>query len=180
MKLKTALGEGDQSGEVGGTWGSGVELMLRRRPRFLSFPPRFDFHLRSFQRRVRDHMKVLIPKANWLQDLVHPGEIEAWNPETDPCCTPATFKINFRGTPRDLWNLSASRVFTDHFLLTHSNLYEDTWENRRMVLNKTQAHIKSLLRSYHRQFTSNEVDGQRKVAQRRRERKSTVSFSHRY
>lgn len=121
-------------------------------------------------------MATLIPKANWLQDLIHPTEFQAWNPDNGPCCTPTTFKLNFRGTPRDDWNISASRVFTDHFLVSHSNLYEDTWENRELILKKTQAYIKTLLRSYRKQSIGQEVALEKKIAQRRRERKTTVSF----
>ena len=121
-------------------------------------------------------MTTLITNANWLQDLILPGELEAWNPETGPCCTPAMFKLNFRGTPRDEWNLSASRVFTDHFIATYPNLYEDTWENREMVLQKTQAHIKTLLRCYRQKSVGQDVVRQTRVAHRRRERKTAVSF----
>lgn len=142
------------------------------------FPPAAFYSLLTlFQRRVREHMATLIPRANWLQDLIHPDELQTWDPEGGPCCTPAAFKLNFRGTPRDNWNISASRVFTDHFLITHSDLYDDTWQNRGMVLKKTQAYIKTLLRYYRQKSVGEDVLRQTRVAHRRRERKAAVSFS---
>ena len=122
-------------------------------------------------------METLIPKDRWLQDLIHPEELAAWNPDTGPCCTPNMFKLNLRGTPRDDWNISASRVFTDDFMATHTSLYEDNWENRRIVLEKTQAYIKTLICYYRRKSNSQEVTNQTKVAHRRRERKTTVGPS---
>ena len=123
-------------------------------------------------------MKVLIPQDNWLQNVISPEELHAWNPETGPCCTPATFKLNLGGTPLDNWNLSASRVFTDHFLTTYSALYNDTWENRQMVLKKSQAYIKTLIRLYRQQFVGEVVTLQTRLAHRRRQRKTDVSDSY--
>ena len=136
--------------------------------------PRFNPCLRSFQRQVRGHMETLIPRDRWLQDLIHPEELAAWNPDTGPCCTPTMFKLNLGGTPRDDWNTSASRVFTDDFMATHRSLYEDNWDNRNLVLNKTQAYIKTLIQYYRRKNNSDDVTNQTKVAHRRRERKTAV------
>lgn len=121
-------------------------------------------------------MATLIPEADRLQDTLHPDELNAWDPQVGPCCTPATFKLHLTGTPRDDWNISASRVFTDHFLATHSNSYEDTWEIRKMVLDKTQAHIKTLVRLYRQQFANRDVVLQNKIAQRRYTRKASVCY----
>ena len=120
-------------------------------------------------------METLIPRDYWLQDLLHPGELEAWDPEAGPCCTAAAFKLNFNGTPHDDWNVSASRVFADHFFMTYPDLYENNWDNRELILKKTQAHIKTLLRSYRKQFVSDDVARQTRIAHRRRERKTVVS-----
>lgn len=132
----------------------------------------------SFQKRVREHMKALIPQGDWLQNVIGAEELNAWNPQAGPCCTSATFKLNLGGTPLDDWNLSASRVFTDHFLTTHSASYNDTWENRQMVLKKSQAYIKTLIRLYRQRFTGDGVTLQTKLAHRRRQRKSDVSNFH--
>ena len=147
------------------------------RPRLLFFLLRTDLHSHSlsFQVLVREHMLALIPEDQWLQDTIHPDELNAWDPAMGPCCTPGEFKLNLAGTPRNDWNISASRVFTDHFLVTHAATYTDDWENRELVLRKTQAHIKTLVRSYRQQFVGADVIQQRKVALRRRERKSKVS-----
>ena len=123
-------------------------------------------------------MKVLIPQEDWLQNVISVEELHAWDPQTGPCCTPATFKLNLGGTPLDDWNLSASRVFTDHFLTAHSASYVDTWENRQMILKKTQAHIKTLIRLYCQQFVGEAVTLQTRLAHRRQQRKTNVSGSH--
>jgi hypothetical protein len=120
-------------------------------------------------------MATLIPQGDWLQDVIHPDELQAWDPQTGPCCTPDTFKLSLKGTPLDNWNVSASRVFTDHFLAANTDSYPDTWEIRGMVLKKTQAYIKSLLRLYRKQFVGADVALQNKIAHRRRERKATAS-----
>lgn len=123
-------------------------------------------------------MAVMIPKRDWLQDVIYPDELQAWNPEAGPCCTSNTFKLNLKGTPLDDWNISASRVFTDHFLITHSDSYNDTWEIRQMVLKKSQAYIKTLIRLYRRQHVSSDVALQAKLAHRRQQRKASVSHLH--
>ena len=123
-------------------------------------------------------MKTLIPQAEWLQDVIHLDELQAWNPQAGPCCTPARFKLHLSGTPRNDWNISASRVFTDHFLITHSDSYEDTWEVYEMVLKKTQAYIKSLIKLYRQQFIGNDVVLKDRIAQRRYTRKVNVSYFH--
>ena len=177
MKQKTAFPEGGASNGARGPWRSGTEQKLRIRPRLLLFLLSFNSHLRSFQKRVREHMKTLISEADWLQDLIHPGELEAWNADPSrPCCTPTMFKLNFRGTPRDGWNISASCVFTDHFMATYSHLYRDTPDSRKMVLEKTQAHIKTLLTCYKKKSVGSNVALQTRIACRRRERKTAVSF----
>ena len=53
-------------------------------------------------------MAVMIPKRDWLQDVIYPDELQAWNPEAGPCCASNTFKLNLKGTPLDDWNISAS------------------------------------------------------------------------
>ena len=121
-------------------------------------------------------MGTLLPRDNRLQDTIHPDELQAWDPQAGPCCTPDSFKLHLKGTARDDWNISASRVFADHFITTHSDSYEDNWETRRMVLEKTQAHIKSLVRLYRQQFVSADVKRQTKIAHRRHSRKMFVSY----
>lgn len=91
-------------------------------------PTTFDSCLHFSQRRVREHMVALTPEDDWLQDAILPGELEAWNPQLGPCYTSDRFKLNLKGTPRDDWNISASKVFTDDFLVTHSDSYQDTWQ----------------------------------------------------
>jgi hypothetical protein len=119
-------------------------------------------------------MRTLIPRDDWLQDVIHQDELVAWDPETGPCCTAAAFKLHLSGAARHPWNISASRVFTDHFLATHSDTYNDTWEVRELVLKKTQAHIKTLVRLHRERFVSDDVRRRDAATHRRRERKATV------
>jgi len=121
-------------------------------------------------------MADMIPPGEWLQDIIHPDELHSWDPRMGPCCTPARFRLHLAGTPRDDWNLSASRVFTDHFLASNSSSYQDTWEVRQMVLKKSQAYIKSLIKLYRQQYVGDNIILQNKIAQRRRERKVTVCY----
>jgi len=123
-------------------------------------------------------MKTLIPERDWLKDVIHPDELQAWNPQAGPCCTPTSFKLNLKGTPLDDWNVSASRVFTDHFLATHPDSYNDTWEIRQMVLKKTQAHIKSLIKRYRQKDLGGDVLLRAKLAHRGQQRKASVSHFH--
>ena len=123
-------------------------------------------------------MAKLVPKDDWLQDVIHPDELRAWDPEAGPCCTPDRFKLNLAGTARDKWNISASRVFTDHFLATNPDSYRDTWEVRQMVLDKSQAYIKSLIKLYRQQRVGDDVTARNKLAHRRRERKVAVRYFH--
>lgn len=120
-------------------------------------------------------MKELIHQEDWLKEVVNEDDINNWNPEVEECCTAEQFKLHLRGTPCDLWNASATRVFADNFLRTHAETYPDVWAVRRMVLKKTTAYVKSLIRS----FRENSRGGNLKLALRRaknrRERKSNVS-----
>jgi hypothetical protein len=120
-------------------------------------------------------MKELIRKEDWLKELVNDYDINSWNSEVKECCTVDQFRLHFNGTPRSPWNFSAARVFTDHFLRTHPEIYPDVWAVRRMVLKKTQAHIKSLIRSFHDKDRGDNVKLAAKREKNRRERKTNVS-----
>jgi hypothetical protein len=122
-------------------------------------------------------MASLIPEDQWLDDVIHGAELEGWDPTRSECCTIQNFKLHLRGTPADPWNTSATRVFTDHFLETHVDTYPDVWAVRYMVLKKTRAHIKSLIKKYTLKNSPRSVREARKMAQNRRERKVTVRFS---
>ena len=104
------VADNETEGDIPGRWPAGGRrrrLGIKRRTEaekaasVVAFPAGFLFPLTSFQRRVRAHMETLIPRDYWLQDLLHPGELEAWDSKAGPCCTPAPFKLNFNGTPHD-------------------------------------------------------------------------------
>ena len=129
------------------------------------------------QRCIRAHMKKLFHKDDWLKDIVSDQELTNWNPEIEECCTAGKFKLHLKGTPCDPWNASAARVFTDDFLRSHTETYQDVWAVRRMVLRKTKAYIKSLIKSF-RQIGQGEALRQAaKQAKNRQERKASVSPS---
>lgn len=124
-------------------------------------------------------MKSLIPKEDWLKVVVHDEELNSWNPEAQPCCTPQQFRLHLLGTPTHPWNDSATRVFTDNFLATHSDTYHDVWAVRRMVLKKTRAYVKSLIKAYRAATNGGDLQRITKLAKNRRERKTNVSSSSR-
>lgn len=120
-------------------------------------------------------MAFLIPVDDWLEEVIYLDELNNWNPADRECCTARHFKLNLNGTPGDPWNASAARVFTNDFLLTHADLYIDVWPVRSMVLRKTRAHIKSLIKKFRLKHSTKAARDALKVAQNRRERKGTVS-----
>ena len=122
-------------------------------------------------------MKSLIPKEDWLKVVVHEDELNDWNPDAQECCTAQQFRLHLSGTPSHPWNASAVRVFTDDFLTTHPDTYPDVWAVRRMVLKKTQAYIKSLIKAYRASTTGGELQRITRLAKNRRERKTNVSPS---
>ena len=127
------------------------------------------------QEHIRQHMASLIPEHEWLEDVIYLDEMAQWDPADRECCTARHFKLHLNGTPADLWNASATRVFADDFLLTNADLYPDVWSVRHMVLTKTRAHIKSLIKRYKLKHTTVPTRDALKLAQNRRERKALVS-----
>ena len=125
-------------------------------------------------------MKSLIRKEDWLKEVVTERDLNSWDPEIERCCTAQQFRLHLAGTPCDPWNTSATRVFTDHFLSTHAEIYPDVWAVRRMVLKKTQAYIKSLIRVFHQDRRGRDLKKAAKLAKNRRERKTNASPSKRH
>lgn len=120
-------------------------------------------------------MKELIHEDDWLKEVVNEEDVNRWDPRVEECCTADQFKLHLRGTARNAWNVSAARVFTDHFLVTHAELYPNVWAVRRMVLKKTAAYIKSLVRKFRQGNHSEDLRLAIKRAKNRRERKTNVS-----
>ena len=56
--------------------------------------------------------------------------------------TPADFMIDIAGLPRSPWNVSAARIFTDHFI--QKMKYNDTPEMRKTIENAFTNRIRSL------------------------------------
>jgi hypothetical protein len=132
------------------------------------------------QSMIRAHMRGLIRKVDWLKDVISENELNNWNPKVRECCTAQEFKLHLKGTPSNPWNASATRVFADHFLDTYSQIYPDVWAVRRMVLKKTRAYVKSLIKAYRESRRSDNLQLATKEAKNRRERKTNVSPSKRF
>ena len=127
------------------------------------------------QMRIRLHMRSLIHTNDWLKDTVSNHDISDWDQRREQCCTADTFRLHLAGTPCDPWNASATCVFADDFLLANAATYPDSWTVRSMVLKKTRAYIKTLIKSF-RNYTKNEAAKEEKRrAKNRRERKANVS-----
>jgi hypothetical protein len=122
-------------------------------------------------------MKSLIRKEDWLKVVVREDELNNWNQDAQECCTPQQFRLHLLGTPSHPWNNSAIRVFAGDFLATHSDTYPDVWAVRRMVLKKTHAYVKSLIKAYRAGANGGELQRITRIAKNRRERKSNVSLS---
>jgi hypothetical protein len=56
--------------------------------------------------------------------------------------TPADFMVDVAGLPRSPWNISAARVFTDHFIGKME--YDDTPDMRKKIENAFTNRIRSL------------------------------------
>ena len=120
-------------------------------------------------------MRSLIHENHWLKDTVPDQDIANWNPALGECCTAGEFRLHLAGTTCDAWNTSATRVFADDFLAKNTDIYPDTWTVRSMVLKKTKAYIKTLVKSFRDYPKSKEAKDAKKRAKSRRERKATVS-----
>ena len=150
-----------------------TKIFFQYIPWFPCFPPLIS----PSQRRIREHMIGLFRSGDWLKELVTEQDLANWRPEIEECCTAGQyqFKLHFKGTPCDPWNSSATRVFTDDFLHTHTETYPDVWAVRRMVLRKTKAYIKSLIKTFRQKNLSDTLRQAAKLAKNRQERKASVS-----
>ena len=70
------------------------------------------------------------------------------NPELRENCTTNMFRPHLSGTTCDLWNTSATCVFTDNFLAKNADIYPKNWTIHYMVLKKTWAYIKTLVKNF--------------------------------
>lgn len=125
-------------------------------------------------------MKGLIRQDDWLKEVINEHDLNNWNPEIEECCTAQQFRLHLAGTPCCPWNTSAARVFTDDFLKTHTEVYPDVWAVRRMVLRKTQAYIKSLIKAFRGNRRGKDLKDATRRAKNRRERKTNVSLSKQF
>ncbi|KAF9642160.1 hypothetical protein BDM02DRAFT_3105986 [Thelephora ganbajun] len=119
-------------------------------------------------------MKGLIHEDDWLKEVINEHDLNNWNPEIEACCTAQQFKLHLVGTTCHPWNISATRVFADHFLTTHADKYPDVWGVHGMVLRKTRAYIKSLIRSFNQNRHGDDLKRATKQAKNQRERKTNL------
>lgn len=129
----------------------------------------------TLQMRIRLHMRSLIHTDDWLKDTVPDDDIADWDPKQEACCTAETFRLHLAGTTCDPWNASATCVFTDDFLLRNADTYPDDWTVCSMVLKKTKAHIKTLIKRFRDSPKNAAVKDEKRRTKNRRERKSNVS-----
>ena len=122
-------------------------------------------------------MKSLIRDDDWLKDTVSDQDIANWNPEFGDCCTADAFRLHLAGTTCNRWNESATRVFASDFLTKNADTYPDGWTVRSMVLKKTRAYIKTLIKKFrdHPSTQNEESKAEKKRVKNRRERKANVS-----
>lgn len=121
-------------------------------------------------------MKSLIHEDDWLKDTVSDQDIADWNSQQPrECCTADTFRLHLTGTTCDRWNESATRVFTDDFLVKNADTYPDEWTVRCMVLKKTRAYIKTLIHCFRNAPKGKDAKDELRRAKSKYERKVGVS-----
>ncbi|KAF9642614.1 hypothetical protein BDM02DRAFT_3192944 [Thelephora ganbajun] len=108
-------------------------------------------------------MKGLIHEDDWLKEVVNEHDLNSWDLRTEQCCTAQQFKLHL----------------TDHFLSTHAQIYPDVWAVCRMVLKKTQAYIKSLIRTFCQNRHGDNLKLATRRAKNRWERKTNLYHHHR-
>lgn len=129
------------------------------------------------QRKIRTHLaEQLMPSNQSLENAVTAKDIDNFDPETEECCTPDTFRIHLAGTPGDTWNKSATRVFVNSFLAAHKDYEATNNVVRAMVMKKCTAVVGSAIRRYksrkvHRTKASRDLERRNKNCA---ERKRTV------
>jgi hypothetical protein len=90
--------------------------------------------------------------------------------------TPADFMIDIGGLPRSPWNVSAARVFTDHFIGKMGYNENDVPEMRKEIENAFTSRIKSLKSRHKRLGLSQAERAVERSRHARRQRKYQVSF----
>lgn len=111
-------------------------------------------HVRSFQllihsqREVRTYLAELIPAAQWLKNTVTPQDLDDFDPTIGECCGADNFRLHLAGTPADVWNKSATRVFVNSFLEAHKQYEAQNADIRDMVMKKCGAAVISTIRQY--------------------------------
>ena len=125
-------------------------------------------------------MKSLFHDDDWLKEIVSERDVNDWCPELGECCTAQKphFKLHLAGTPSDPWNTSATRVFANDFLISYAETYRDVWAVRRMVLKKTRAYIKSLIKAFREDNRGPGVKLAARLAKNKYERRASVSPSN--
>src|ERR1700733_13647291 len=89
--------------------------------------------------------------------------------------TPADFMVDVVGLPRSPWNVSAARVFTDHFI--RKVKYDDTPEMRKTIENAFTNRIRSLKSRRKREGLSQAERAVERSQHARRQRKYQASLS---
>jgi hypothetical protein len=89
--------------------------------------------------------------------------------------TPADFMVDVAGLPRSPWNISAARVFTDHFIMKMG--YDDTPDMRKKIENAFTNQIRSLRSRRKKEGLMQAERAVERSQHARRQRKYQVSVS---
>lgn len=155
---------------------SPFENELSVRCRCHKLPP-----LINYQRKIRNYLAdELTHPDDWLKNTVTTQDINDFNPEIGECCTANNFRLHLAGTPGDVWNRSATRIFVNSFLEAHQEYEAQNEIIREVVMNKCSAVVKSTIRQYRlkRKNTTREAREQERRRKNRAERKRAVSIYH--
>jgi hypothetical protein len=91
--------------------------------------------------------------------------------------TPANFMIDVSGLPRSPWNISAARIFTDHFVQKMDSEYNDTPEIRKKIENAFTNRIRSLKSRRKKEALPQAERAVERSKHARRQRKYQVNLS---
>lgn len=117
-----------------------------------------------------------MPHDDGLKNTVTSDDINHFDPEIGECCTTDNFRLHLAGTPGNVWNKSATRVFVNSFLEAHKEYEAQNPIIREMVLGKCSAVVKHTIRQYRlkKKVTTEASRKLERQKKSRTERKRTV------
>jgi hypothetical protein len=98
-------------------------------------------------------------------------DVKSFDPRNGPSCAVQDFRVDLRGDPKSLWNISAAKVFTTSF--TESGLY--ACKDVEKIKIAFFSHLKYLKRDFASSQLEPTAKEKAKREARRDQRKRTVS-----